>query len=444
VFERIVVRGAIPALLPIVLCAATLASGCGKAAPDRPDVVLVVVDSLRADHLDHLGYERATAAPLDAFRARATLFSNAWATSPMAVPSMASLFTGRYGVGHGARGGRPAIRAATPSLAETLAEHGWSTAALPHHVSIAKKLGFARGFARFDVSGGTAADSPDAAGMLPWVREWLANAPEGPFFLYLHPMNVHSPYRVPRLHRATLLGRPPKDDFTVESPAVRMIMREHRIDVRPNVRASRVASLVEQYDAAIRYTTGRIAEVFALLESVGRFDGALVIVTSDHGEELFDHGGFGHGYTLFREVLHVPLYVKLPGQRTPLSVDTPVSLVDVLPTVLDALGIPPLETHGVSLLPAARGEPFDPGPRPLYHELLSVQTGVARGVIAGRYKLIDVTASYDGLVERRLLYDLTLDPREQTDLSEQGREIADRLASEMDRDLERLGAGRGH
>jgi arylsulfatase A-like enzyme len=381
--------------------------------------VLVVVDSLRADHLDHLGYERATAAPLDDFRARATLFTRAWSTAPWTVPSVASLFTGRLGVGHHASRGRPAIPREAPTLASMLQERGWTTAALPHHVGVSQDLGFARGFDRFDAFSGTVADYTDAAEMVPWVREWLAAATEEPFFLYLHPMNVHSP----------------RDDFGPSSPAIRLIMRERRTDLRTSLKRTRVESLVEQYDTAIRYTLGRVAEIFALLENAGRFDDALVIVTADHGEELFDHGGFGHGFTLYREVLHVPLYVKLPRQRSPRTDDTPVSLLDVFPTVLDALGIPPPDTDGISLLPAARGEPFDAGGRRIYHELTSLQRGIARAVLDGRYKLVHVAASYDGLRDRRLLFDVTLDPTEQNDLSDQGSEIVDRLALEIEREL---------
>jgi arylsulfatase A-like enzyme len=434
VFHRTAARGA-SVLLPIVLGSAALAMGCGGAQPTRPDVVLVVVDSLRADHLDHLGYERATAAPLDDFRARATLFTNAWAPAPSTVPSVASLFTGLLGVGYDAFGRRPAIPPSVPTLAETLAERGWTTAAVPHHVDVDRKSGFARGFDRFDVYAGTTADYPDAGEMVRWVREWLADAPDGPFFLYLHPMNVHAPYRVPPAHAASLLGRAPKSDLAT---TVRTIMRDRRTDLRSSVKPARVKSLVDQYDTAIHYTTGRIAEVLDLLENAGRLDDALVIVTADHGEELFDHGGFGHGYTLYHEVLHVPLYVKLPRQQLARTVAAPVSLVDVFPTVLDALGIPPRTTDGISLLAALRGEPLEPRDRRIYHQLRSLQRGIARAVVEGRYKLIDVTASYDGLRDDRLLFDLILDPAERNDLSEQGSEIADRLAAELDREFERL------
>jgi arylsulfatase A-like enzyme len=404
---------------------------CAEPHAERPDVVLVTIDSLRADHLDHLGYDRPTATDLDLLRDRSTLFARALAPTPSTAPSTASLLTGRFPLRHGILTPDGAIADDVATLAEVLRESGWSTAAVSHHPVLTRERGFARGFERFEGAIGPATRYADADQMVAWMREWLAEA-RRPFFLYLHVMNVHGPYRVPTLRRQDLLGHLPGTQFSYGDTLMRGIMEDGAVGLRGLVTARYLGSLVDQYDTAVRYATGRVAKVLDLLRADGGFDESIVVLTADHGEELFDHGGFGHGHTLYREVLHVPLYVKTPGQQTGRTVDSAVSLMDVFPTILELLSLPAPDVDGRSLVPALRGESDALEARVFHHVTAWEEASLARGVLDGRYKLIDAERSYDAADRRRLLFDLVVDPGETRDLSGTGSEIVERLSGELD------------
>jgi arylsulfatase A-like enzyme len=407
--------------------------GCAEAPPPPPNVVLIDVESLRADHLSHLGYRHPTASGLDALREEAALFAAARAPSSDTATSSASLLTGVEPWRHGVSGARPSLVPEVATLAERLAEQGFRTVAASHHHEISRKSGLARGFDWFESVPGPIESHPDAGVMLDWLREWLATRPEGPFFLYLHPTNPHSPYKVPPEHRGDLLGRPPTRAFTPGGELEQAVMSGHH-GVRARVRRRIQRSLVEQYDTAVRYTLDRVGEMLELLRHDGSYQGALVIVTGNHGEELFDHGGFGHGATLYEEVLRVPLYLKLPGEESPRTIETPVSLLDVVPTVLDVLGREPGNLVGRSLAGLARGGAPAAG-EPGFVAWLDQprRAARARALLSGRYKLIDSLRRYDlprGGVE---LYDLVLDPDESEDAAGSATAVVERLGAELDR-----------
>jgi arylsulfatase A-like enzyme len=254
-------------------------------------------------------------------------------------------------------------------------------------------------------------------------------------------MNTHGPYRVPERHRASLLNRPASREFSYYRGPMAAITSGQDLARRARVPASYVKSLVEQYDTAVRYTTDKLAEVFEALRERGLYDGSLIIVTSDHGEELFDHGGFSHGYTLHEEVLRVPLYVKLPFQREARSVPVRASLMDIHPTVLDALGVRlPNPVDGTSLLPLLRGERrTDAGleRRPLLQQIDWEKRCVARSMLAGRFKLVEIERNYEGLRSETRLYDLGADPRETRNLASQHPDMVARLRREMREAFER-------
>jgi len=416
-----------------------LATACAEPPPTRPNVIVIVIDSLRADHVDHLGYDRPTATGLDPLRDRSTLFTRALAPTPSTAPSTASLLTGLFPLRHGVVAPDDVIAGHATTLAELLRDSGWNTAALSHHPVLTRERGFARGFDRFEGAIGPATEYADADQMVAWMREWLAEA-RRPFFLYLHAMNVHGPYRVPPLRRQDLLGRLPGTQFAYGDALMRAIMEDGAIGLRGLVKAPYLQSMVDQYDTAVRYTTDRVAKILDLLEADGGFGESIVVLTADHGEELFDHGGFGHGHTLHREVLHVPLYVKLPGQQTGRTIDSAVSIMDVFPTILGLLSIPAPDVDGRSLVPVLSGESDAAGTRVFQHLTAWKETSVARSLVDGRYKLIDVERGYDAPGGRRLLFDLVVDPGESRDLSDQGSEIVGRLSAELDATLEDGGA----
>jgi len=419
----------------LLTAAPRLLPGCSEPAPTRPDVVFIVADSLRADHLSHLGYEFPTAVSLDGFRDDAALFTQAFAPSPLCVPSTATLLTGlqpaQHRLGHAER-----LADGIDTLATRLRDAGYGTVGLSHHVRISAETGLDRGFDRFEgVEGANLLDYPDASDAVAFVREFLARDPPRPFFLYLHLMNTHGPYRVPPDRRSDLLGRPPLDGMRYGDPLMRGVLRDAP-GARAQVTTAHVRSLTEQYDTAARYTLDRVAEILRLLEHAGAYRDSVIVLAGDHGDELFEHGSFGHGATLYTEVLHVPLYVKPPGGAKGLRGEEPVGLQDVAPTVLELLGLPPLPGAGVSFAAWLRGGPPPGDPdRALLHEIPG-DPSRARAITAGRYKLIRRGAE-PGPVEVRL-YDRVLDPRETTDIAAGGGELVSDLSRRLDAELSAL------
>jgi len=411
----------------------------------RPNVVLVVIDTLRPDHLNHYGYARPTAAGFDAFAAQATRFDEAFSPSSWTAPSAASLHTGTLPARHRLSEYGTGLATELTTLAETLRANGWHTVghSFNHHVS--GKTGFAQGFDAFDDFLGSSQAYPDVSVMVNRVADWLAETPRGPFFLYLHPMNTHGPYRVPAEAQRGLLGQTPSRDFLYYGPVMSDILKHGRTDRRAAVDDRVMQSLVDQYDTAIHYSVGQLGRVFALLRDAGLYDDSLIVVTADHGEELFDHGGFSHGYSLHRELVHVPLYVKMPGQTAGAGVGTRVSLTDVMPTVLDVLGLPaPAATDGLSLRPLLPGTGATAAAfadRPIVHEVQWAERCIARSILLGRYKLVELARNYEGRHDETLLYDVARDPGEQRNVAGEHPDVVGALRTRLGTTLAQAAAG---
>jgi arylsulfatase A-like enzyme len=234
---------------------------------------------------------------------------------------------------------------------------------------------------------------------------------------------------VPKAHQSVLLSRPPVSGFKYNSKIMRRIMWKGQIDKRKNVDPLYLRSLQEQYDTSIRYTTDEIERLIDALVETGQFDNTLIVFTADHGEELFDHGGFTHGYTLYEEVVHVPLLIKMPGQKHSSDSNALVSLMDIYPTVLETLGV--TVEHDIdgrslgALLPGMRRKEDDRGDdrrdmfadRDLSVQLMWRPRGRIRAVVGNRFKLIDVKKDYTRSGKAQYLFDLKADPREEKDLS---------------------------
>lgn len=437
-------RAALPALLVVL---AGLALACG-ARPSRPRlVVLVVVDTLRADHLTQYGYARDTSRALDRFASHATLFADCHAPASWTTPSTASILTGLLPARHGADARGSALAADALTLAEVLRSGGWQTAGISFNHNVCVATQFDQGFERFRDHRGDGKEYPDVSEMLALATEWIESAQAERQFLYLQPMNVHGPYLVPAERADDLLGAPPTRDFRYSKGLMDRIMKEGRLDQRARVDAAYLASHRDQYDAAVRYTMDELGGWFAWLEREGLYDEALIVVTADHGEELYDHEGFGHGYTLHREVLHVPLLVKLPFQRASRRQEEWVSLVDLYPTLLEALGVEPVSgLDGRSLLPFLLGEPaLERGPGradPFLFETRWPERFVGTALVSFPWKLVRVESDYAGAEERTMLFHLEEDPAERDELAARHPELVRALADELAARLGSVALGR--
>ncbi len=395
------------------LAAAAALAGCG-AGPKRPtSVILIVLDTVRADHLGAYGYTRPTSPALDRWAARGALLERGWASSPWTLPSFGSIFTGRLPVDHAA-GYRltrkfwnpkiASLAASVPTLPEILSDHGYATAAIVNNPFLEERFGIARGFETYDYVNTNNQHLRRADVVVNRALQWLEQRDPRRFLLVLHLFDPHMQYDPPEQTRGRFTRR-------FQSSLALPIANGGALRlgfVRPDARDRRF--IAAAYDEEILFVDIHVGRFLDQLEQRGLLDDALVLLTADHGEELWDHGGFEHGHSVYQEVLHVPFLFWGPGVR-PGRIPTPVSHVDILPTVLDALGIPgPGDLAGASLWPllSERRE-------------LPERTLVAEGTLYGdEHKALmrwpwKLTVT-DGEAAPAL-FDLARDPDEQTDLA---------------------------
>jgi len=308
---------ALAAALTLLLC-----GGDRPARAEAPNVVLYVIDTLRADHLGCYGYSRATSPSLDAFAHDAVRFARAYSTSSWTRPATASILTGLHPLRHRAITRANPIVADVPLLSELLHGAGYRSEGFVTNVHVSSRWGFGRGFDSYeDVEEVAHSNRSDAVNRE--VLDHLGKI-QPPFFLYLHVLDPHSPYDAP----------PPFADK----------WREHGTGpVQPHEVASLgVEEVVAAYDQEIAYTDHNFGELVAELKRRGWYDNSIIVVTADHGEEFLDHGGLVHGHTLFEELVRVPLLLKLPGNRhAGTSASDPVSVMDIAPTILRQAGLAP-------------------------------------------------------------------------------------------------------
>jgi arylsulfatase A-like enzyme len=391
----------------LALLAAIALASCTRETPPAtpPSLLLISIDTLRADHLGAYRYDRPTSPSIDALAAGGALFERAYAPSSWTLPSHASMLSGASPYRHGAVTQRHAIRAEVPMLAERLRDHGYATAGIISAPFLGRRFGFARGFDVFEQHAKRARDR-DKAAFHARVLELVGELPRAPFFLFVHYFDVHGPYDpAPAFDRFRAAARS-EGDGNVDKVAA--LVEKGEVEA---ARAER-DRLVDLYDGEILEMDAKISELLAAVRE--RTKGNVVaILTSDHGEEFFEHGGLRHGRTLYDEVLHVPLVVAGTGVSSGLRVDDQVSLLDVAPTLLELAGAPPIaESEGRSLAALLRaGAPPDPAASsPLALLTLAHDGSVAlRGVRTPAEKLI-----VDERGPRRELYDLRADPAEST------------------------------
>ncbi len=310
------------------------------------NVVLISLDTLRADQLGGTLDDQAIMPELDGWASRGARFTSAMSAYPSTTGSHMSLFTGLYPVAHRTVAADQGLVPTIPTLAELLALDGWATAAFTEDAMLNAASGFSRGFDFYREfrgssaweSAGMAREGVDAA--LAWMETHATER----FFLFLHTYQVHSPYL------------PPKE-FDVFSKGAQS---EPPAGVDPATWQGTADEERRRYSGEARYLDSLVKKLMDGIGRLGLDPSTIVVVTADHGEEFEEHGGRGHSAALYEETLHVPLVVKAPDLIPPgLIVADPVSLVDVVPTLLDLLGVrAPAFLHGTSLEPALlRGAP---------------------------------------------------------------------------------------
>ncbi len=354
-------------------------------------IVLVSLDTLRAKSTSSGGAWRDTTPVLEReVMGEGVTFDNAITTAPHTLPSHVSMFTGRYLRSHGIRSPLSRIPDDEQTLTERLAAAGWSTAAFTEDGFVVPEVGLSRGFGLYRENKSADlhkplgfADAIFASGL-----DWLAANGDRPFFLFLHTYQVHHPYVPP----------PPYDE---EFEPALWFKDQKQLDLL-------------RYEQEARYLDDQLAIFLAGLQALGLRERTLLVVTADHGEEFGEHGQTLHGYQLFDEVARVPLVMRLPGALPEgRRVRTAVSLVDIAPTILDLVGLPPIDgADGTSLVPLLM-DGAGPFPREaVFGEAVSSLLAPAVDVIA--YRRGDLSCVFHLSRGRHECFDRGLDPAERS------------------------------
>ncbi len=316
---------------PLPTKAATAPPPRGK----HPNILLFLIDTLRADRVGAYGSTRGLTPRIDALARQGIVFERTTAASSWTRPSTATILTGLPPSVHGANRLDRRLPPAVRTLAEVLRDAGYRTGGFSANAHITAQSGFAQGFDRFEFLDELARGDALGRRALAWLDESAAQDP-APFFLYVHAIDPHAPYEPPEDLRRRFAGKVPSGSGSLAK--VEEIYRA--LDRRRPEARGLVAQMAPLYDAEIAGIDRSFGALLDEMDRRGRLDQTLVVVISDHGEEFGEHGGLGHGKTLYREVLDVPWVVRLPGQTAARRVRTPVAHLDVMPTILAALGIP--------------------------------------------------------------------------------------------------------
>ncbi|MEL7061933.1 MAG: sulfatase [Acidobacteriota bacterium] len=371
----------------------------GASRAEQPSVILVSIDTLRADRLGTYGHPRDTSPEIDAFARRAVLFEQTMAHAPSTLLSHAALFTSRWPQHHGASHIRNLpLSDRLTTLAEVFADAGYATAAFHAGAQLAPEFGLEQGFEVYDT-----VDRHRFAANVTAAFDWLdARDTTRPFFLFLHTYEVHHPYTPDAENLARFdegYDGPLPDAISVD------LLRRINAGVVP-IDAADLAHIEATYAAEIRSMDTAFGELLRGLEARDLLTDAVLALTSDHGEEMGEHGDVGwHSITLYQEMLHVPWLLKLPEDRgAGRRVETVVASIDIAPTLLDVAGVEqPRGFNGRSVLPALDG-PIEK--RSIVAFWDEIDGTLHEALLEGRSKLHDAE-----------LYDLIDDPGEQRDLA---------------------------
>ncbi|MDR3677272.1 MAG: sulfatase-like hydrolase/transferase [Acidobacteriota bacterium] len=352
------------------------------AAEGPANVVVITIDTLRADHLGCYGDHSIATPNLDALARGAARFTHAFTPVPITLPAHTALFTGSFPMATGVHdfsGNKVPTSAVT--LAKVLRDHGYSTAAFLGAAVLDSRFGLNQGFDTyfdhfdFDRLDETNLDMAKRGGdqVIDNALEWLKANPRRPFFLWVHLYDAHYPYTPPEPYATRYAGRP--------------------------------------YDGEIAFDDAQVGRLIAFLRELGLFDNTVLAVAGDHGEGLGEHGEKTHGFFVYNSTLHIPLFVRVPGAGAR-TIEKEASLVDVMPTLLQALHLPiPPSVQGRSLLGDVVGKP-SPSASNLYAEtylpLLHFHWSQLRALQSGGLKYIEAP--------RPELYDTRTDPHESRNL----------------------------
>ncbi len=459
-------RSSLPALAAIAIVCLIVVEAGGRfrehqevqhlaaARQGLPNIVIIVVDTLRSDHLSTYGYARPTSPNLSRVAAQGVLFENAFAASSWTVPSHASLLTGRYPHEHGTESGFDPLDHRYPTLSEALRDRGYRTGGFSANtLFFCKRLGFDRGFLHFEDYFETVGDMVSrtmlgrefntlvrpriglvdaparrhASDINNETLGWIDRAPGRPFMVFLNYFDNHQPYLPPAPYRTRFQTNPQAPVGAANSLLFRDV---------GGLSPEQIQAEVAAYDGATAYVDAQIGTLLAELPRRGLDRNTLLIITSDHGESLGEHGLFGHRQSLYRDEIQVPLVFWWPGHLPAGSrITAPVSNVNLPATVLDLIGDDsPQFFPGDSLAKLWTGSVLaSPWPAPL-SELSRLPSGSKEKLTYHGWMKSLVTADWHYILHEKFgpqLYKWSADPDETKDLAPGQREVVDGLDSQL-------------
>lgn len=395
----------------------------------KTNVVLVSIDTLRADHLGVYGYGRDTSPAMDALAGESAVFLNTYASAPWTLPSHVSLLTSLNGIHHGVYYENDRMDPSQNTLADFLRADGYFCAALTGAAFVSSFYGFSKGFDSYRMEQGEMTSQRLAENAAQESLEWLDTNSDKPFFLFIHTYQPHQPYNPPEPYNTMFTEKTAKwkeFDIYKDLGGKYGFYKKLPEDERQNV--------IGLYDGEIRYTDDvLIKPLIDKLRALNIYDRTLLVVTSDHGEEFYDHSTWEHVHNLYDESLKVPLIIKFPRSKHAGRRLSPiVRLIDIMPTILEELGIAFKADFrdGRSLMPVLQGR--ETGDRvftaDLAENVLGYRTPSRMAMNSGRYKLIvnlpprpedqKFFASLAPSVPAVELYDLEKDAGEKNNLAE--------------------------
>jgi len=456
----------IGAIGKILVCVLIMAFGCGGVPNDPPrDIFFYLIDTLRADGLTTYGAPD-TSPFIERLAREGVVFERCYAQAPWTKPSVGAILTSRYPATTGIYRLRDRIPQYIPTLPEVLSRAGYETAGFSTNPIMGRLGGFNRGFQHFIGTGrilskgnpiSNASGSADAIN--DWIFPWLskrkrdAAGHRSPLFLYMHSIDPHEEYE-PSLPYLRLFADPAAYDA---HRAIRQHLLDHRtsdevvdlhrtslhfhqggIDAGPFMAYSR-----SLYNGDVRANDTAIQRLFERLQSNGALERALVVVTSDHGEEFMEHGGTSHGFSLYEELIRVPLIIWAPGLLPAgKRITEPVQSIDIYPTLLSLAGLEaPEGLQGRDLSPLIWGESNAAAPRPIFSEKrqsvpdtgIALHKGSAAAIIRFPWKFIrNYLSPRDRTLPERELFRLDTDPHEQENLIHQHPDLAREFEKEIE------------
>ncbi len=408
------------ALLAVLAVISTSCQNGGKGPQDRPNVILISIDTLRADHVGCYGYEVPTTPHLDRLAAEGARFSRALSNSPWTLPSHITMLTGQEVGVHNVRYSKNALADEALTVTEVLKENGYATFGIGSAPYLKKMYGYDQGFDVYDdelaqVSYKESHESVTARKVVDKALGHIKQHRRENWFVFMHVWDVHYDYIPPAPYNKKFVDPNYKGNF-------RMKKWEKNKKFRVGMDPDDFKYVISQYDGEIAWTDSQLGRLFQTLKEWGLYENTAIIVTSDHGEEFLDHGQKGHGHTLFDELIRVPLILKAPAIPAGMVVDCPVGLVDLFPTIAQWSKAPhvPYKGPGRSLLDMIFRPNECNADRPLFAETKMSNLDKLHAYKRGYEMMLEVGGyKYHHRVTeplRELMFNIAEDPREENDL----------------------------